>query len=72
MRNLEKPLGLEQWRLLNRIALERGYRPNVEGGLFALIPCERSIPPFALFELNTDGVTAAIQWLHQKGREHFN
>jgi len=67
MRNLEKPLGLEQWRQLHKMAVERGYQPNVEGGLFALIPRERPIPPFALFELNTDGVEAAMQWLHRKG-----
>ena len=67
MRNLEKPLGLEQWHQLHRMAVERGYRPNVEGGLFALIPRERPIPLFALFELNTDGVDAAVQWLHRKG-----
>ncbi len=66
MRKHEKPAGLEQWRQFNRVALERGYRPTVEGGLFALIPCERPVPPFALFELNTDGVDAAGQWLHRK------
>jgi hypothetical protein len=66
MRSLEKPLGLEQWRQFNRIALERGYRPNVEGGLFALIPCERPVPSFALFELNNDGVEAAVHWLQGK------
>jgi hypothetical protein len=66
MRSLEKPMGLEQWRQFNRIALERGYRPNVEGGLFALIHCERPVPPFALFELNNDGIEAAVQWLQGK------
>jgi len=70
MRNLEKPLGLEHWRQLYSMALEKGYRPNVEGGLFALIPCERPTPPFALFELNNDGIEAAEQWLHRKG-EHM-
>ena len=67
MRNLEKPLGLEQWRQLKRIALERGYRLNFEGGLFALVHGVWPLPPFALFELNTDGVDAAVQWLHRKG-----
>ena len=66
MRNLEKPLGLEQWRQFNQRALERGYRPTVDGGLFALIPCEKPVPPFAFFELNADGVEAAVQWLRRK------
>ena len=67
MRNLEKPLGLEHWRQLHSMAVERGYLPNVEGGLFALIHGVWPTPPFALFELNNDGVDAAVQWLHRKG-----
>ena len=66
MSNHKKSPGLEQWRQFNRIALQRGYRPNVEGGLFALIPCEMPVPPFACFELNADGVEAATQWLRRK------
>ena len=67
MRKHEKPPGLEQWRQFNRVALERGYRPTVEGGLFALIHGVWPVPPFAFFELNTDGVEAAVQWLRRKG-----